>query len=67
MHYSRTYKAQRPPDQIQGPMSPLPVHAGVEGCGEGGQVEAEFTSVYVNTVRDDAVVAVEDARRATVL
>lgn len=33
---SRTHKAQRPPDQIQGPMSPLFVHVGVEGFGKGG-------------------------------
>lgn len=35
-HCSRTHKAQRPSDQVQGPMSPLSVHIGVEGFGEGG-------------------------------
>ena len=49
-------------------MSPLSVHAGVEGFGEGGQVEAEFTSMYVNIARaeyEDAG-AVEDTERSTV-
>ena len=55
MHHSRTHKAQRPPDQVQGPMSPLPVHVGIEGFGKGGQVEAEFTSGYVNTTREKNV------------
>lgn len=50
--YSRTHKAQRAPDQIQGPMSSLLVHAGVEGFGKGGQVEAEFTSGYVKPSRE---------------
>ncbi len=51
--YSRTHKAQRQPDQVQGPMPPVPVHAGVEGCGKGGQVEAEFTSGYVKIACGD--------------
>ena len=33
---SRTHKAQRQPDQVQGPMPPLSVHAGVEGYGKSG-------------------------------
>ena len=34
--FSRTHKAQSPPDQVQGPMFPIHVYAGVKGFGKSG-------------------------------
>ncbi len=48
-------------------MSPLPVHVSLEGFGEGGQAEAEFTSRYVIIAREEHVEtgAGEDTGRST--
>ena len=45
---SRSHKAQLPSsDQIQSPVLAIFIHISVEGCREGGQAKAEFTSRYV--------------------
>lgn len=38
------------PGQVQGPMPPTSVHAGVEGHGEGGEAQAESASEYVRFI-----------------
>lgn len=34
-------------DQVQDPVQSIPLHTEAQGLGQGGQVEAEFTSWYV--------------------